>query len=304
MTEPDLSVLDELFRRSMLLSVYRRFRALRNEHPKTVWTAAVIAPVAVALLLDRYVPLPLLTLLLTPALLLVGILFSIGQAALLCLLFPLLFLVVKVWHDPSATAVAWPMAVWSLLHFGTCTALLAGWKSSIRLTAEIAERDTLTGAGNSTSFYRRGRQAIISCLAARKPLSVAVMDCDSFKPFNDTRGHLAGDEFLKQVATTIQQRLRPDDVLIRWGGDEFVILLPDYPPAGAENLVDELRAALSTALALMAASVTFSWGLVTYDIPPADAETLLKDADTLMYQAKNAGGDRLRSRHVESPRSV
>ncbi|MDA0834030.1 MAG: GGDEF domain-containing protein [Planctomycetota bacterium] len=304
MTEPDLHVMDELFQRPALLSAYRWFRMLRLRSPKFLWLIAVVIPAMVTIVLERFVPLPVSWLvLLTPSVLFIGIIFSIAQACFLCLLIPILYLLIKEWYDPSAAAVAWQVAIWSLFHFGTCTALLAGWKTTTRRAAKIAERDALTGAGNSTSFFRIAKDAIKRCLAAGRPLSIAVMDCDGFKQFNDAHGHLAGDRFLQQLAQALQERLSPDDRLIRWGGDEFVILFPYCGADRSRPIVDFLRVGITTELKPFAGPVTFSWGLVSYDLPHGNAESLLKDADQLMYDAKRAGGNQICFRHVVGPKA-
>ncbi|MEX1230106.1 MAG: GGDEF domain-containing protein [Planctomycetaceae bacterium] len=302
MPEPDLHLMDELFQRSTLLAAYRMFRSLRNRSPVGLWLTAVGIPAAATALLEHFIPLPFSwLLLLTPSVLFIGAIYSIAQAGWFCLLIPILYLLSKVSHDPSANAVAWQVAIWSLFHFGTCTALLAGWKSTTRRAAEIAERDALTGTGNSTSFLRTAKDAIKRCLAAGQPLSIAVMDCDNFKQFNDAHGHLAGDRFLQRLAQALQERLSPDDRLIRWGGDEFVILLPYCGADRSRPIIDFLRVGITTELKPFAGPVTFSWGLVSYDLPHANAESLLKDADQLMYDAKRAGGNQVRSRNVAGP---
>ncbi|MFN0198577.1 MAG: GGDEF domain-containing protein [Planctomycetaceae bacterium] len=284
---------------TLLVSLYRSLRNLRRRAPIVVDLTFIGISVASVGWLEWFLPLPSSwLLLLTPAVLYVGTFYSDSTAWVLSFSIPILFTIFRGLHDPSASAVAMGVASWSVIHFGCCTLLLSGWKAAARRAAEVSERDTLTGAGNSTSYFRTATAAIKRCRERGQPLTIAVMDCDQFKRINDTHGHLAGDELLKLLARRIESALRPDDRLIRWGGDEFVLILPDCAVKRAEESLEQIQSDLRSAMNSLAYAITFSWGVIIYDVPPDDAEALLRDADRLMYSAKNAGGGQVSLRHV------
>jgi diguanylate cyclase (GGDEF)-like protein len=118
-----------------------------------------------------------------------------------------------------------------------------------------------------------------------RPLTVAVLDLDHFKAFNDQHGHLAGDQQLKAVASSWSGALRSSDVLARWGGEEFAVLMPDTAP-------DEARRVLGRLAGCTPMEQTFSAGFVTTD-EEQDPHRLMAGADAAVYAAKAAGRDRV-----------
>jgi putative two-component system response regulator len=156
----------------------------------------------------------------------------------------------------------------------------------------LAVTDELTG------LYNR-RQALIrleekSILAERygDALSVAMLDIDHFKSVNDSYGHDAGDEVLRQVAATIQANIRATDTACRIGGEEFLIIFPSQTSEEAANSADRCRAALAN-MSINANGVhipvTVSVGVASRRLKQGDATTLLKDSDNALYAAKRAG---------------
>ncbi|MDP6379845.1 MAG: diguanylate cyclase [Phycisphaerae bacterium] len=169
--------------------------------------------------------------------------------------------------------------------------------SSRRRLQEISVTDPLTGL-----YSRRVLWPFLETELARArrydfPLSMLVVDIDFFKRFNDTYGHLAGDEALRQVGELIRSRLRRSDVAVRFGGEEFVLLLPQTDPQGAETLGRWLcQAVRSCRFSVNGKPVplTISIGLAALaDSPDATPEELFARADAAMYQAKHTGRDRL-----------
>jgi len=140
--------------------------------------------------------------------------------------------------------------------------------------------DRLTGVGN--------RAALEAALTASRPGDVvALIDLDYFKVVNDTLGHAAGDQVLRDFGAMLRRCSAPDQVLARYGGEEFVTLLPGADEAAALAYLDRLRQAWSRS----GARVTFSSGIaVRY--PDEDPVDTLDRADTALYQAKRAGRDR------------
>ena len=157
--------------------------------------------------------------------------------------------------------------------------------------------DEVTEIPNRRSFSERFENEFKRHSRDQQPLSLIMADIDKFKIFNDTYGHLSGDNCLNRVAQTIQKTLkRPSDFCARYGGEEFVILLPDTEMKGAEQLAEKLRANIealniSNKNAKHAQVVTISLGVATLtenNLLESD-EALIKQADDALYQAKESG---------------
>ena len=161
----------------------------------------------------------------------------------------------------------------------------------------MATHDALTGLPNRTLLDDRLSQAILYAQRYDRGVVVVFVDLDNFKIVNDSLGHNAGDELLKQVAIRMAACLMATDSVMRLGGDEFVIILSDQPK-GAENvsaLLQMLRAAIAESLEIEghALRVTGSFGVASYPDDGRDAHTLLANADAAMYRAKQIGRDNL-----------
>ena len=149
--------------------------------------------------------------------------------------------------------------------------------------ADLAATDPLTGLPNRRIFDVELEQA----LAAHdgSGVCVAMLDFDHFKAFNDVHGHQAGDRLLKEAAAAWRTHLRPGDLLARWGGEEFALLLPSCDVDGARAVVERLRAALPS-------GQTCSAGIAQWD-GRETASGLVHRADTVLYRAKRDGRDRI-----------
>ena len=132
-------------------------------------------------------------------------------------------------------------------------------------------------------------------------MSLFVLDVDHFKQVNDEFGHPAGDRVLRQVADALVASTKDFDVVARYGGDEFVVLLPQCGCDDAVGVAERVRAAVRGAVD--AAPVTISIGLATLPANAVDAERLLAAADSALYEAKRTGRDRIATsrRSVASP---
>lgn len=160
-------------------------------------------------------------------------------------------------------------------------------KQTDQLTYEAAT-DALTGLMN-----RRALEDIMTRrIASTLPFSLIILDVDKFKLVNDTYGHGSGDEVLRHVARVISSSLRPGDVCCRYGGEEFVILLPGTGLAEAYALAEEARLALEESKAPIPGKVTVSAGVAHYPYNALDRESLLEKADKALYQAKSSGRNR------------
>ncbi|MFM2054742.1 MAG: hypothetical protein RL456_2779 [Pseudomonadota bacterium] len=159
---------------------------------------------------------------------------------------------------------------------------------------ELATRDELTGLPN-----RRAILALLATETARQarlpvPLTLALIDLDHFKRINDTHGHAAGDAALRGFARCIEAELRGGDVMARWGGEEFLLMLPGTDAAQAVLAVERLRRHLRAAAFDEIApglTLTFSAG-VSACLGQGDIEPAIERADRAMYRAKAAGRDR------------
>ncbi|MCX8049753.1 MAG: diguanylate cyclase [Methylohalobius sp.] len=164
-----------------------------------------------------------------------------------------------------------------------------------RKLEQLANTDLLTGLPNRRYAQRRLAQELAQGHRYGRPVSVMVLDLDYFKSINDSLGHAAGDEVLKHAASVMQNALRASDVLCRWGGEEFLAIVPNADLASAAKLAERLRAALSSqqpkGLALKR-PVTVSIGVGS--CPPArDLDSLLHAADHALYRAKERGRNRV-----------
>jgi diguanylate cyclase (GGDEF)-like protein len=128
----------------------------------------------------------------------------------------------------------------------------------------------------------------------RYPLCIIMMDIDHFKRMNDTHGHEAGDLVLKALARTLLNRNRRGDFACRFGGEEFVVVMPNIPIESAYRRAEELRAALNSISVPYGENnltITISMGIACYPANGLDRESLLRAADRAMYAAKQAGRD-------------
>ncbi len=150
--------------------------------------------------------------------------------------------------------------------------------------ADAAERDTLTGLAN-----RRRWDDVIATEVARAgrtgaPLSVAVIDLDHFKRYNDGHGHLGGDALLREFAAAAQECLREVDVIARWGGEEFVVALPGCAAPDAVTVADRIRAAVPRGQSCTIGVAQWRPGLLAHDV--------VARADAALYAGKEQGRDR------------
>lgn len=168
-------------------------------------------------------------------------------------------------------------------------AMLAGrLHRSVKRVQFVEESDDLTQLLNKRGLVRRLEAEANRSRRNGRPLAVAFLDCDDFKAFNDTQGHVRGDELLQTVAETLRRNVRNYDSVARLGGDEFAILFPELPPARAQATADRLINAVQAALDRLEGTVTISAGVVVFEEPQPALE-MLTAADQEMYAAKRSG---------------
>jgi diguanylate cyclase (GGDEF)-like protein len=165
--------------------------------------------------------------------------------------------------------------------------VVAQLRNSLREEHQMARTDELTGVANSRSFLEAATLELARQRRYGHPMSLVFLDCDNFKRVNDFYGHAKGDELLRRAALTITQTLREVDVVARFGGDEFAILLPESEQRAAAAVVRKLRNSLR--LVGDQYNVTFSIGIVTFLQPADSVEQMLNAADKIMYDVKRTG---------------
>lgn len=127
------------------------------------------------------------------------------------------------------------------------------------------------------------------------PLAVIMLDIDNFKPVNDEHGHACGDNVLQQMTRLISRRLRENDLLARWGGEEFLVVLPHTAFEGAQEVAEAVRALVEQAVFVDRVGITLSLGVAAHK-PGDTLESLLERADEAVYAAKAAGRNRVVTR--------
>ena len=174
----------------------------------------------------------------------------------------------------------------------------AVWRQANR-DRELAVRDPLTGLHNRRFLDQRLDEEIARARRANRPLSVAVVDIDFLKKWNDTFGHAAGDAAIKTLADFLRGSCRTQDVVCRVGGEEFVIVAPDTHANGLFALLDRIRVAVPAVrpdgdTAPLPQPLTFSAGVAGFG-SGMTAAALLEAADAALYEAKNDGRNRVRA---------
>jgi two-component system cell cycle response regulator len=155
--------------------------------------------------------------------------------------------------------------------------------------------DGLTGVHNKRYLTDTLDREIPRAQRHQRPLAMAMLDIDHFKQVNDTFGHLAGDHILKEIAQLLRSRLRPDDIVTRYGGEEFAIVLPETELEGAVQITDQLRTMIEAERFHFEDEyirVTLSGGVCQLSAG-ATTHTFLNAADVQLYQAKRGGRNRI-----------
>jgi len=161
-----------------------------------------------------------------------------------------------------------------------------------KLLEQRANTDTLTGLFNRLKFDEMLETEMTRAQRYGTPLSLIMFDLDHFKTVNDTYGHHTGDVVLKNISRLVTEHIRLHDVLARWGGEEFMILVPNSTGEQARQLAEKMRELISRTVLQPGASITCSFGVT--ELTPADTfESFTKRVDVALYRAKERGRNRV-----------
>jgi diguanylate cyclase (GGDEF)-like protein len=216
----------------------------------------------------------------------------------LAALVPVLLLVPLTRFDRIGTAVFMLLAVAVSTLLGRV--LEASNRRAFALERDLhrdARTDALTGLDNRRAMQERGRAELKRANRSGEPVSVILCDLDHFKNINDKYGHEAGDAALTSLAAVLRRALRESDSLGRWGGEEFMAILPATNARGATEVAERMRLAIaSTTFPNMSEGTTISLGVASseqFDDPGIEWDLLIKEADQRLYRAKNEGRNRV-----------
>ena len=174
-------------------------------------------------------------------------------------------------------------------------ARIAALESQLVHMGELVREDQLTGSLNRRGMDESLEREIMNADRLGAPLCIALLDLDDFKRINDTHGHATGDEVLVHLVSVVKETLRKLDVIARFGGEEFLVLLPETEPAEAMQIITRVQRELTKRIFMHNSQrllITFSGG-VAYRAPGETQADLIKRADVALYKAKNAGKNRV-----------
>lgn len=258
----------------------------------SVFMALMMARIAFALFVNKKVKKDPSVMFLTATLLLTMLFFS-ARALIICYVgFDNVF-----WNLQLLAASFYVAIIYStLLAFSFLQLVQARTENELQAAQtkaeELANTDRLTGAWNRRRFEYEVEREMAKATRHRQPLSLTMFDIDHFKTINDRDGHQAGDEVLTKICSLIRQRIRNTDALVRWGGDEFLIIMPMTYAAEAEELAKKLSSSVASLQFEGIKKITLSMGVAEY-CPGESLENWLTRSDRSVYVAKAQGRDQV-----------
>jgi diguanylate cyclase (GGDEF)-like protein len=172
--------------------------------------------------------------------------------------------------------------------------------SNLNLRAALREqsiRDAVTGLYNRRYMEEALKQHLSRVTRHLHPLGIIMIDIDHFKNFNDVHGHAAGDQILRELGKFLQSHIRGEDTACRYGGEEFILILPDVFLEAARNRAEQLRQAVRELRVedsgQVYAGITLSMGVALYPLHGRTIENVVRAADAALYRAKQEGRDRV-----------
>ncbi len=195
---------------------------------------------------------------------------------------------VQAWEEPQALDRLQVIKAWYFEADQLKTAIIQGLGLLQQRLGKL-NQDTLTDPLTGLNNRRGIRLAMDSLLAAGKDFSVITLDIDHFKDVNDRHGHDVGDKVLKFLAERMQECFRPDDILCRIGGEEFIVLLPEMKLAAAHKIAERLQLNMAAQPSPSGQAVTISLGVAYMPAGGSSVESVLKQSDEALYKAKSSG---------------
>jgi diguanylate cyclase (GGDEF)-like protein len=183
------------------------------------------------------------------------------------------------------------------IYFGICF-LLQKLRTTVQELSILSEIDSLTGVRNRRAFVELLDNELSRHRRTGQSIAVAFIDLDRFKEINDTHGHQKGDQVLQTVAGILLNHLRKSDVVGRFGGDEFAILMPETTADGAQSALEAVLPRMCEAQSTLGFPVTFSVGVVS-GRGKMTSDQLIHEADMVMYEVKKEGGNSIRQRECK-----
>lgn len=182
-------------------------------------------------------------------------------------------------------------------------------RANYERSMSLALTDTLTGLYNRRYASSHLAAVLEQALTSGKPLGLLMVDIDHFKAINDTHGHAAGDEVLRAVANRLSRHLRPFDTVARWGGEEFVVIMPEADLEVATSVAERLRKKVASGPIDISGSageltVTVSIGVAVTSPGNTAMDEMLRAADAALYLAKRSGRNRIATTDDLTPRPV
>ena len=167
-------------------------------------------------------------------------------------------------------------------------------RTALEKQKDLAGTDPLTSVANRRAFFDLANLELNKARRYHTPISFLYLDIDNFKNINDSLGHPVGDKLLRSVANTIRINIRAIDLIVRFGGDEFGVLLAQTSAESATQVVDKLKNKLLDLVRDNGWPVTLSIGVATFISPPGSIDEIIDAADAQMYFAKQNGKNRTR----------
>ena len=196
-------------------------------------------------------------------------------------------LALKVWIDPTPDAGIWRQQYLDLVSV-VRRALKHGHLAQQH--RDDAQRDELTGALNRRGLFQQGETMLKQCMARGEVVTAMFVDLDHFKQVNDTHGHDVGDEVLKTVAQMLMEEVRPTDLVCRWGGDEFLVLLRCADRNCAQIVSQRVRETCHRLVTEY--GIGLSIGVVDSNFVPVqqrNLDAMIREADICLYRSKRSG---------------
>lgn len=185
-----------------------------------------------------------------------------------------------------------------LVVFLVIATVISKLKIAIENQKELAGTDPLTQVLNRRAFYHLAELELNSARRYKTPTAFLYLDIDNFKGINDHFGHHVGDRLLRSVAKSIKSNMRAIDVIVRFGGDEFGVLLTATDAASSLQVTEKLNEKLLGVVRSNGWPVTFSIGIASYLFPPDNIDEMIETADAQMYTAKQQGKNRIQQKII------